>query len=468
MGKITRSIPVVHSNGHKLGGLLHYIQAASNHTGREYRRGVRGKELRRAALHRTGVYQTRFAEYIVRDVFGSHRSWRTHQCAEPHARAPRYHNAPAQTDYFEVALDRTSKRWNGAPAVHVAVYGMGREDRTWMAFPLNSYAVEQLTGPGVTPKTVRIHRETIDVSYDMEVPDREPETWAGVDMNGNNDTYAFADGTVQVRRNDFVRQYNRLQSKIARVKRKDDRRIMEQCQAKAWNSYKNHVREHTRKEASEYAKKGIAVGYEKLEIHKLTTKKNGMAPYVRGKQKTTLNTGQRRQAIINAAERNGLPHMGVDPYATSANCLECGKKLRRSVSWTKRERNMWCQPCKKIRERDGNAGANIHFRTIFGIIMAATRLTGAGERNMTLPAVLSLLKEAIRCPGISGRERQTWTDIMRLLEGRSAGAEWRPSGAHKPGRQSSAGGKPAGGPGVGSFGRNGPGPPNAAKLCDCA
>ena len=468
MGKITRSVPVAHSNGHKVGGLLHYVQAASNHTGREYRRGVRGRELRRAALHRTSVYQTRFAEYIIRDVFGSHRSWRTHRKADPHARAPRYRNAPAQTDCFELALDDTSKRWDGTPAVHVAIYGMGREDRTWMTFPLNPYAVERLTEPGVTPKTVRIHRDTIDVVYCREVPDREPEAWAGVDMNGNNDTYAFADGTVQVKRNDFAQQYNRLHSKIQRVKRRGDRRVMERFQAKAWKSYRNHVKDHARKEAGEYAKEGIAIGYEDLTIHKLTTKNNGMTAYVRGKQKTTRNMGQRRQAIVSAAEREGLPHMGVDPRGTSANCLECGRKLKRSVTWTRHERNMWCQPCKKIRERDCNAGANIKFRTIFGLVSAATGLTGAGERNMTLPAVLSLLKEAIRCPGVSGRERQTWTDIMRLLGGRSAGAEWRPPGAHKPGRHSSAGGEPAGGPGVGVFGQNGPGPPNAAKLCDCA
>lgn len=468
MGKITRSIPVAHSNGQKLGGLLHYVQAASNHTGREYRRGVRGKELLRAAVHRTGVYQTRYADYIIRDVFGSHRSWRTHRRAEPHARAPRYRNAPAQTDCFELALDGTSKRWSGVPAVHVAVYGMGREDRTWMEFPLNPYAVKMLTRKDVTPKSVRIHRETLDVVYDREVADREPEQWVGIDMNGNNNTYAFADGSVAVERNDFAQQYNRLHGKIARVKRKRDRRIMERCQAKAWKSYKNHVREHTRKEASVYAKKGIAVGYEKLDIHKLTTKKNGMAPYVRGKQKSTLNTGQRRQAIISAAESNGLPHTGVDPRGTSANCLECGKGLKRSVTWTKDERSMWCQPCKKIRERDGNAAANIKFRAISSVIMAATGLTGAGERNMTLPAVLSLLKDAIHHPAASARERQTWTDIMRLLEGRSAGAEWRPPGAHKPGRQSSAGDEPAGGPGAGVFGRNGPGPPDAAKLCDCA
>ena len=468
MGKITRSIPVAHSNGQNLGGLLHYVQAASNHTGREYRRGVREKGLRRAALHRTGVYQTRYAEHIVRDVFGSHRSWSTHQRAEPHARAPRYRNAPAQTDQFELALDHTSKRWNGTPAVHVAIYGMGREERPWMAFPLTPYAVKWLTRPDVTPKSVRIRRDTIDMVYDRVVPDREPRQWVGIDMNGHNNTYAFADGTVAVERNDFGKRYHKMHCKLARIGRRNDRRIVEQCTAKAWKKYSNCVKDHTRKEAAKYAKNGIAVGYEELTIHRLTTKKNGMAAYVRGKQKTALNTGQRKRAIVNAAESNGLPHAGVDPRGTSANCLECGTKLKRSASWTKEERNMWCQPCKKIRERDCNAGANIEFRTLFATITAVTGLMGAGERNMTLPAVTSLLMDSIQHPAASARDIQAWTDILRLLDGRSADA-WRPPGAHKPGRHTSAGGESAGGPGAGVFGRNGPGPPSdAAKLCDCA
>ena len=66
---------------------------------------------------------------------------------------------------------------------------------------------------------------------------------------------------------------------------------------------------------------------------------------------------------------------------------------------------------------------------------------------------------------MSRRQKNTLTDILRLIEGRSAGADWRLPGAHKPGRQSSDGGEPADGPGVDDHGRHGPGPPNAAKLC---
>ena len=128
-----------------MGGLLHYVMAASNHTAKVYRKGVRGKGLYRAAVHRTHVYHSRFADYIVRDVFGSHKAWRTIRLVNPHARAPHYHDIAAQTDRFELAFDDTSSRWKGTPAIHVAVYGSGRPDKPWMAFPVPPYMIEQLT-----------------------------------------------------------------------------------------------------------------------------------------------------------------------------------------------------------------------------------------------------------------------------------------------------------------------------------
>ena len=124
---------------------------------------------------------------------------------------------------------------------------------------------------------------------------------------------------------------------------------------------------------------------------------------------------------------------------------------------------MWCQPCRVIRERDANAGANILFRTVTALVMEYTGRDGS--TRVTFPAMLAMLRDAIHEPGMSRQQKNTLTDILRLIEGRSAGADWRLPGAHKPGRQSFAGGEPADGPGVDDHGRNGPGPPNAAKLC---
>ncbi len=463
MGKITRTVHVAHDKGHLLGGLLHYVMAASNHAAKGYRRGVRGRDLYRLAVHRTGVYQSRFADYIIADVRGSHKAWRTNQMVNHHARAPHYHNPAAQTDCFEMAFDDTSKRWDGSPAIHVAIYGVGRQDRTWMAFRVPPYLVEQLTGPGVAPRTVRLTRDEIYVTYERVVPDREPATWAGVDMNADNNTYALADGGVVVEHNDFQRQYNRACSKILRVKRRSDIRVMAKHQQKAWNTYRNRVKNALGVEARRTANAGVGLGYEDLNIHGLYDKNGRMAPYVRGRLKTALNTGQRRRALTDALSSAGLPHVGVDPAGTSANCLMCGSKLRRATSQPPGRRNLWCQPCRAIRERDANAGANILFRTVAALVIEYTGRDGS--TRVAFPAMLAMLRDAVNEPGMNPQQKNTLTDILRMLEGRSAGAEWRLPGAHKPGRRSSAGGKPAGGPGVDDHGRNGPGPPNAAKLC---
>lgn len=416
------------------------------------------------AVHRTGVYQSRFADYIIRSIHGGHRAWRTRQLADPHVRAPHYRNPVEQTDCFETAFDDTAKRWNGPPAIHVAVYGRGRPDRPWMAFGVPPYMVERLTRPGVRPKTVLLDRNEIYVTYEESVPDHEPTAWAGVDMNADNNTYVCTDGTVIIRRNDHTRQYNAACCKVLKVKRRDDRRVVAKYQVKAWNTYRNRIRNDVHVEAREMASAGYGLGYEELSIHRLYVKDGRTAPYVRGMLKSTLNTGQRRHALICAAESEGLPHLWVDPAGTSANCLLCGGRLRRSTAPSRGKRDMLCLRCHTIRGRDTNARANILFRTITALVMEYTGRNGS-THGATLPAILDMLRDAVGEPGMAGRQRITLSNILRLLEGRSAGAEWRLPGAHEPGRHNPASGEPAGGPGVDGAGRNGPGPPNAAKLC---
>ena len=467
MVKIVRTVHVAHRNGHLLGGLLHYVNAASNHTAKGYRRGARGKELYGMAIHRTGVYHARFAAYVVRDVQGSHRAWRTNQRMDPYTRAPHYHNAAAQTDCFELAFDGTARRWDGSLAIHVAIYGRGRPDQPWMAFRVPPYVVERLTGDDIRPKTVLLTGDKIYVRYERDVPDREPVSWAGVDMNAKNNTYAYANGMVSVVWNDYAKQYNAACGKILRVKRRGDKRIMAKYEKEAWGKYKNRAGDYIGREARALAAAGCGVGYETLSIHRLYTKNGTMSPFMRGRQKTTLNTGQRRRAIVNALDSEGLPHRGVDPAGTSADCLGCGKRLKRAVAQEVGVRNLWCQPCCSIRERDGNASANILLRTITAIVTECMGRDDQG-RGVTLPDVLGMLREAVADRRLTTRQRSTLSDILRLLEGRSAGAEWRPPGAHKPGRRNPAGGELVGGPGVDGAGRNGPGPPNAAKLCNYA
>ena len=116
----------------------------------------------------------------------------------------------------------------------------------------------------------------------------------------------------------------------------------------------------------------------------LYTKSGRMSPYTRGKLKSTLNTGQRRRAITNTLESEGLPHEGVDPAGTSSGCLGCGQKLRRAAV-----------------RRDGS------------------------PRGITLPGIISVLRQAIThrgmAPGVEWR-----------LSGRTnRGAEIPPAGSRR-------------------------------------
>lgn len=461
MSTITRTIHVAHNNGQLLGGLLHYILAASNGTAKALRRGVRGKELRRRAVHHTRVYQTRFADYIVLDVFGSHKAWRTKQLTDKHARAPHFRNPVAQTDIFELVFNDTSKRWNGTPSIHVAVYGMGRQNRSWMAFPVPPYVVNELGRPNRTPKTVSINRDEIFITYQENVQDSKAVMWAGVDMNAKNNAYSFTDGTVTIVGNRNGSEYNRACSRILKVRRRNDDRVMTKYTGKAWKTYGDRIRNDVHVEAKRLANARCVVGFETLNIHNLYNKNGKMSPYVRGKTKATLNTGQRQAALKNAAESAGLPSVGVEPRNTSAKCHKCGGRL---AFHSKRSgevplRNMRCGGvCRAMRERDANASTNILLLTIRELMGDSVVSTG----TITTSELLQLLKVVVANRTVPHRKKLI--DIMRLLEGRSANTLWCLSGAHKPKHRNYVDGDSMGVFGAGDAGRNGPGPPNAAKL----
>ena len=99
--------------------------------------------------------------------------------------------------------------------------------------------------------------------------------------------------------------------------------------------------------------------------------------------------------------------------------------------------------------------------------MCATPLASR-ERQIVKPhAILRLLNGAIVNPCVA-RQQKIMFDILRLLEGCSADTAWCLPGAHKPGCHNPTKAELAGGPGVDGAGRNGPGPPKAATLCNYA
>ena len=60
-------------------------------------------------------------------------------------------------------------------------------------------------------------------------------------------------------------------------------------------------------------------------------------------------------AIRNAADREGVPFIEVNPWNTSKTCFECGainKALKSEIEWR-------CQQCGTSHDRDINAARNI-------------------------------------------------------------------------------------------------------------
>ena len=72
-------------------------------------------------------------------------------------------------------------------------------------------------------------------------------------------------------------------------------------------------------------------------------------------QRFLASVSEFRDAIKNAADREGVPYIEVDPAYTSKTCSECGslnKALKAEKEWT-------CPSCGVVHDRDTNAANNL-------------------------------------------------------------------------------------------------------------
>ena len=72
-------------------------------------------------------------------------------------------------------------------------------------------------------------------------------------------------------------------------------------------------------------------------------------------QRFLASPSELRDAIVNAADREGVPWVKVNPAYTSKICSDCGylfKKLGAEKNWT-------CEECGVVHDRDVNAAKNI-------------------------------------------------------------------------------------------------------------
>ena len=104
------------------------------------------------------------------------------------------------------------------------------------------------------------------------------------------------------------------------------------------------------------AKKRLIV-FESIDLSKFAAIKyvdNSLGNKARA-QRFSVSPSEFRDAIKNAADRENIPWININPSYTSKDCSECGwcnKELSSETEWR-------CENCGTTHDRDVNAAKNI-------------------------------------------------------------------------------------------------------------
>ena len=116
-------------------------------------------------------------------------------------------------------------------------------------------------------------------------------------------------------------------------------------------------REYYRIEANKLVQQGLPIIFEKLNLSfmaKTRDSDNRLGNKARY-QRFIGSPSEFRDAVKNAADREGIAYKEVNPSYTSKNCSACGttnKQLKAEPEWV-------CQACGVVHDRDHNAAINI-------------------------------------------------------------------------------------------------------------
>jgi transposase len=117
-----------------------------------------------------------------------------------------------------------------------------------------------------------------------------------------------------------------------------------------------------RQVASDLVRRRILMVLEKINLSvfaETRDKENVLSNKARA-QRVMASPAEFRDAIINAAKREGVPYIEVNPAYTSKTCSDCGylfKELKSEKEWT-------CSGCGVIHDRDENAAVNIANKSV--------------------------------------------------------------------------------------------------------
>jgi putative transposase len=241
---------------------------------------------------------------------------------------------------------------------------------TFESIPLTAYSLKVLSDPSLKVRSFTLTETTLSLCISNEVQGmRELTSTVGIDRNltnitsGNDESIIYYDmpGAADIAENtrSIVKSFKRNDVRIQRsLSSKYGRRRSERI---------NQIIHYVTKDIIHKAKtKHQAVVFEEINgIRKLYRKGNGQGPNFRGKMNSWPFHEVKRQIEYKAAWE-GAPVITLtraETRGTTMDCPRCGERLQVPVRGdSEHYRQLWCEVCKKWRDRDLVAVLNISRR----------------------------------------------------------------------------------------------------------
>ncbi len=222
--------------------------------------------------------------------------------------------------------------------------------REYVYVTLNEYHLSKLAGRKTGEITITPEFIIIPYSEDKEIT--QSEKWVGIDVNYDNTTATYDDGTVKKFDTSPIRRARQIMTKTMSKVRRNDDRVRKKIASRAGKKCKNRQDAVLHKISKDITSTGHGIIREDLKgIRNLGRRGGGRSK----KARRDLNTWPffiLFSMIGYKALWAGLPVIAVNPYDTSSTCSACGKKIAEEGKMVR------CM-CGLYVDRDENASKNI-------------------------------------------------------------------------------------------------------------
>lgn len=238
-------------------------------------------------------------------------------------------------------------------------------ERNYFDISLNHYCRKILSvDPQIRIRSFTLTASHISISYSKDVIQIKCDDTAGIDRNLRNLTIGNCTEVIQFDLSRTVQIIENTKSIYSSFKRNDSR-IRKKIYFKYGNRRKNRINQILHKVSKtvvEYAitNKTALVFEDIRHIRKLYQKGNEQGKQYHGRMNGWSFSEIKRQ-IEYKARWNGIPIIQLskkETMGTSSRCPVCGERLRKDMQ----TRNLFCDVCKKRRDRDVVAVMNQSLR----------------------------------------------------------------------------------------------------------